>query len=118
MSTARTPPRESDGFQNDCSCVDSVVGIGDAERGFGFSVTYESTSIDVGSFGRDLFEELVRENRPISASFGGFREHDRPAQLYCPDGYVWKLCDGLVLDSQGSREVGRGVGVEFAGRFR
>lgn len=72
----------------------------------GFSVTYESTSFDVGSFGRDLFEELVREHRPISASFGGFRGHDRPAQLYCPEGYVWKLCDGLVLDSKVVEKLG------------
>ncbi len=72
----------------------------------GFSVTYESTSVDVGSFGRDLFEELVREHRPISASFGGFREHDRPAQHYCPEGYVWKLCDGLVLDSKVVEKLG------------
>jgi hypothetical protein len=66
----------------------------------------KSTSLDVGSFGRDLFEELVREHRPISASFGGFREHDRPAQLYCPEGYVWKLCDGLVLDSKVVEKLG------------
>jgi hypothetical protein len=72
----------------------------------GFSVTYESTSVDVGSFGRDLFEELVRERLPISASFEGFREHGRPAQHYCPEGYVWKLCDGLVLDSKVVEKLG------------
>jgi hypothetical protein len=49
---------------------------------------------------------VVREHRPISASFGGFREHDRPAQHYCPEGYVWKLCDGLVLDSKVVEKLG------------
>lgn len=65
----------------------------------GFTINFESSSVDVVGFGTNLFQELVIQLCPLSASFEGFKEHLRPAQLYCPEGFVWKLCDGLVLDS-------------------